>query len=94
MNESISSALGISKEWEEDNINKIKSMLAKHEIVSNAILQYLLSLKQDEFNIQECEITDYEKKIFWSGMEMARILINTMINIFENEFDSLEDIQE
>lgn len=94
MNESISSALGISKEWEENNVDKIKSMLAKNEIVSNAILQYLLSLKQDEFNIQECEITDYEKKIFWSGMEMARILINTMINIFENEFDSLEDIQE
>lgn len=75
MNQTITSALGLPKEWEEKNIDEVIDALKANETVSDAVLHHLNSLKKTEFYIEECEITEYERKIFWSGMEMARILL-------------------
>lgn len=81
MNQTISSALGLLKEWQEKNIDEVIDAIMTNETVSDAVLHHLNSLKKTEFDIKECEITEYERKIFWSGMEMTRILLlNTQRN--------------
>ena len=80
MNQTITSALGLPKEWEEKNIDEVIDALKANETVSDAVLYHLNSLKKTEFHIEECEITEYERKIFWSGMEMSRILLNAQRN--------------
>lgn len=72
--DSISDALGISEEWRDSNGEALMSNLQSNDTISDAITEQIKGLKKKEFDVDQ-DATDYEKKLMWSGMELAFILV-------------------
>ena len=76
-NETITGALGISDEWESKNSDDILEVMKKSNLISDVIIAHIQRVKMEEFaldGITERDITLYEKKLIWSGMEIARMI--------------------
>lgn len=74
--ETIPAALGITNEWEFQNFKDIKKLLDDEELLSAVIIKHAKSVKVEEFGDSiEPELSLYEKKLIWSGMELVRILV-------------------
>jgi hypothetical protein len=69
----IHEALGLSEEWRKKNSKSINKEITGHETVSDSIEHSILRLKTEEFGeMKESSITDYEKKLYYSGYMMAQ----------------------
>ena len=79
--ETITSALGISTQWEENNVENIIDLLHDETLVSEAIIKHARNVKTEEFGDVDMPLSLYEKKLIWSGMEIAKILIRQRPNL-------------
>jgi hypothetical protein len=74
--ETITSALGISTQWEDTNVENIINLLQDEVRVSDAMIKHAKQVKAEEFGVDiDTSLSLYEKKLIWSGMEIAKILI-------------------
>lgn len=75
--ETIPQALGISDEWVEKNEKAIIDLIkGDMTYLSDVIVAHAKDIKADEFGDESAsDLSAYEKKLFWSGMEVAKIVI-------------------
>ena len=75
-NETIYEGLELPKEWEEKNSNLILKAIKKNERISDVMIEHIANVRNEEFGDNACNnVTDYEKKLLWSGFEMSRLLV-------------------
>ena len=83
--ETITSALGISTQWEENNTENIINLLQSQTLVSDTIIKHAKNIKTEEFGEDiDTSLSLYEKKLIWSGMEIAKILIRQRPNLMHS----------
>ncbi len=88
--DTISEALGITPDWEKENCDKLTETLIAEKYISDGILNHIINLKTDEFGKGDYEVSSYEKKLIWTGMEIAKILIaNSQAKMIESGLASL-----
>jgi hypothetical protein len=77
--DSIHGALGLQKSWVKGNQKEMINDLENFNSISQAIMNTMNRVKTEEFGPGDYSITDYEKKIFYSGFVMAQeIMSNKM----------------
>lgn len=75
--DTITAALGIPESWESKNEADLLELLKNSELLSDAIIAHAQRVKMEEFDLTELsekDITLYEKKLIWSGMELAKLI--------------------
>ena len=69
----IHEALGLSEDWKKQNAKELNNEITEYETVSESIEHSIHRIKNEEFGeIKDSSITDYEKKLFYSGFMMAQ----------------------
>jgi hypothetical protein len=69
----IHEALGLSDDWKKQNAKELNNEITGYETVSESIEHSIRRLQNEEFGeIKDSSITDYEKKLFYSGFIMAQ----------------------
>lgn len=74
--ETITEALQLTDEWRNENTDRLVALLAEKDMMSDVIIDHIKNVKSDSFavDVNELTVTEYEKKLFWSGMMLAKIM--------------------
>lgn len=66
--------LGISEDWDAINERKLKNDLTDTDTVSDAMESAIRRIRESEFGESSNEVSEYEKKIIYSGWMMHSIM--------------------
>ena len=66
--------LGISEDWDAINERKLKNDLTDTDTVSDAMESAIRRIRESEFGESSNEVSEYEKKIMYSGWMMHSIM--------------------
>ena len=73
-NPNIHEALGLKHEWVKHNNHRIIEFLMNEELVSDVMVKRSEEIKEEEFGEVDTKLSDYEKKLLWTGMEVAKMI--------------------
>ena len=77
METNTNSALGVSDEWMKSASDNLKKDMAIYDTVSDTLIATAKRIKMTEFDQKEDEvsISDYEKKLLLTGMQLTELAI-------------------
>ena len=92
--QTIGDALGLSPEWEKKNQENIVELLGEEKTVTEVMERLIKRIKNEEFGEEEYTISEYEKKLFFAGMEMSREMVKLAAysQMFKGMLDMMGDI--
>ena len=92
--DTIYSALGIDREWHESNGDGLIQEIGNNQTVSDTMEDAIARIRVTEFGEGNYGgNSDYEKKLFYSGFQLARILGEKIEDAKRREtFDALLDV--
>jgi hypothetical protein len=67
--------LALKREWAIHNETHIKNVVDECETVSDSLERMVLLIKNQEFDIETTEITEYEKKLIFTGLQIGNMLL-------------------
>jgi len=77
MNEkdTVYNGLALKREWAIINEANIVDVVEECETVSDALERMVLLIKNQEFGVEVTEISEYEKKLIFTGLQMGNMLL-------------------
>jgi hypothetical protein len=67
--------LALKREWAIVNEANIQDVVDECETVSDALERMVLLIKNQEFGVETTEISEYEKKLIFTGLQMGNMLL-------------------
>jgi len=67
--------LALKREWAIVNESNIVDIVEECETVSDALERMVLLIKNQEFGVESTEISEYEKKLIFTGLQMGNMLL-------------------
>lgn len=73
--EPVYEALSLKREWAIINEANIKETVESSETVSETLEKMIMIIKEDEFGADVQEISVYEKKLIFAGLQVGNLLL-------------------
>jgi hypothetical protein len=73
--EPVYEALSLQREWAIINEANAKETIESSETVSETLEKMITIIKEDEFGTDIREISDYEKKLIFAGLQIGNLLL-------------------
>ena len=73
--EPVYEALSLKREWAIINEANIKETVESSETVSETLEKMIVIIKEDEFGADVQEISVYEKKLIFAGLQVGNLLL-------------------
>ena len=73
--ETVYSALSLKREWAIVNEAVAEEIIDSSETVSETLEKMISKIREEEFGLDGIEISSYEKKLIFSGLQVGNLLL-------------------